>query len=384
MIRSKIPNIGTSIFAEMTASANEHNAVNLSQGFPDFDIPKELIHLTDRYMRKGYNQYAPMPGVAELRNEIAKKIKRLYGYDYNPESEVTITAGGTQALYTVISATVHEGDEVIIFEPSYDSYSPLVKFNGGNPIYVSLKAPDYKVDWEEVNKLVSSRTKLIILNTPQNPTGKLLTKSDMEALSKLVSGTKIMILSDEVYEHLIFDDKPHESIAKYPALAKRSFLVYSFGKLFHATGWKVGYCVAPEELMKEFRKLHQFIVFAVNTPVQYAMAEMLKDERHIVGLPQFYQQKRDYFVNKLRETGFKIIPSDGTYFQLVDFSDITDMQGMELAKYLITEHQVAGIPVSAFYHNTPKSSVLRFCFAKSEATLDKATKKIDEFYKSCR
>ncbi len=366
----------------MSALANEHKAVNLSQGFPDFNVSPDLIGLVEKYMKEGYNQYAPMPGVPELREKISKKINELYNYQYDAESEITITAGGTQALYSAITAIVQEDDEVIIFEPAYDSYAPVVRLNGGQPVYIKLKAPDYHVDWEDVNKLITARTRLIIINTPHNPTGKLFSEEDMKMLSKVVSGTKILILCDEVYEHITFDNEKHESIAKYPKLAERSLLVYSFGKMCHATGWKLGYCVAPKLIMKEFRKIHQFNVFAVNTPIQYAMSEYLDKKERYIELGTFYQQKRDKFNRLLTEIGFEISPAKGSYFQTIDFSKYTKEKDVELAERLIKEYGIASVPMSAFYHDNNKSQILRFCFAKSDETLAEAAEKLRNFYKS--
>ncbi len=372
MVRSKLPNIGTSIFSVMTEMANKHNALNLSQGFPDFNPPSKLIDLVSKYMRKGHNQYAPMPGVMKLREKISEKTEDLYGYSYNPETEITITSGATEAIYSSISAFVQEGDEVIIFEPAYDSYAPVIKANGGSPVYVAAKLPDYKIDWEEVNKIVNARTRMIIINTPHNPTGSILSSEGMEKLSKLVSGTKIMIISDEVYEHIIFDGQEHQSIVKYPDLIDRSIVISSFGKTYHATGWKAGYCLAPESITKEIRKIHQFNVFSVNTPIQYALADFLAEKEEYLGLGAFYQKQRDEFLALINGTKFKFSPSKGTYFQLLDYSDISDEKDIGFANRLITEFGIASVPVSAFYHDAFDAKVLRFCFAKSSKTLKKA------------
>jgi len=369
---SKLPDIGTSIFAVMSKLAADHNAINLSQGFPDFEVSEKLINLVNNYMLKGNNQYAPMPGLPKLREVIADKVNNLYGAKYDSDKEINITAGATQALYTAITSVIKEDDEVIIFEPAYDSYVPAIKLNGGIPVYVELKPPNYRIDWKEVKGRITPQTRMIILNSPHNPTGSVLRASDMEQLQQFLKGTDIIILSDEVYEHLIFDDKQHESICKYPELVSRSFAVFSFGKTFHATGWKMGYCLAPEELMKEFRKVHQFVVFTCNTPVQHAIADFLKDKKNYTGLGSFYQQKRDHFINALKGSRFKIIPSYGTYFQLLDYSSITDEKEMDFAVRLTKEFGIASIPVSVFYHNMSENTVLRFCFAKKEETLDKA------------
>lgn len=371
-VDSKLPNMGTSIFAVMSQLANEQKAINLSQGFPDFDISEHLIGLVNKYMKKGYNQYAPMQGVPVLREAISQKTMDTCNVKYDPNKEITITAGATQALYTAISAFIRENDEVIIFEPAYDSYVPAVLLNGGVLKYASLKHPDYHVDWEEVKKLISNKTRMIIINTPHNPTGSILKKADMLALEKITKGTDIIILSDEVYEHLIFDSNKHESVCRYPGLAERSLVIGSFGKTFHATGWKMGYCLAPENLTSEFRKAHQFIVFACNTPIQHAIAEYLADKENYTYLNDFYQKKRDYFVDLIKASRFKIIPSYGTYFQLLDYSSFSEEKEMDIAVRLTKEFKIASIPVSAFYHKMTDNKVLRFCFAKKEETLEQA------------
>jgi len=380
MIRAKDPNIKTSVFAVMSKMANDYDAVNLSQGFPDFGVSEELISLVNKYMTEGYNQYAPMPGVGVLREKLSAKIEKLYKYKYNPETEITITAGGTQALHSTISTIVNEGDEVIIFEPAYDSYAPVVSINGGRPVYVRLKYPDYAVDWEAVNQMVNSKTKLIIINSPQNPSGKIFSDEDLLNLIRIVSGTKILILSDEVYEHIIFDGKEHNSIAKYPELAERSILVFSFGKMYHATGWKLGYFAAPEKITEEIRKIHQFTVFAANTPIQYAVAEYLDKEDEYLKLPKFYQDKRDLFNGMLKDIGFDIIPAGGTYFQTVNFSDLTDETDFQLAERLTKKFGIASIPMSSFYHNEENTKTLRFCFAKKDEVLKQAAEKLDAYY----
>lgn len=380
MIKSKVPNIKTSIFAVMSSMAKKYNAVNLSQGFPNFDVSKDLISLVNKYMIEGYNQYAPMPGVPELREKLSKKAEKLYSAHYDPETEITITAGATQALDSTISTIIQEGDEVILFEPAYDSYAPVIKLNGGRPVYIKLKQPDYSVDWEEVNKAINSNTRLIIINTPHNPTGKTFSDEDMNSLKKVVAGTKILILSDEVYEHIIFDGKVHNSIAKYPELFERSILVFSFGKMYHATGWKLGYCLAHEKVMAEIRNIHQFSVFAANTPIQYAIAEYLDREDEYLNLSGFYQEKRDLFVNLLKEIGFDIIPASGTYFQAVNFSNLTDETDFELATRLTEKFGVAAIPMSSFYHNEENTKTLRFCFAKTDDVLKESAEKLNDFY----
>jgi methionine aminotransferase len=371
-IKSKLPKVGTTIFTVMSQLANEHNAINLSQGFPDFPSSPELSNLVTEALNKGLNQYAPMAGLISLREQISKKTYNLYGVEYHPETEITVTAGATQAIYTAIAAMITEGDEVIIFTPAYDCYEPSIELNGGKPVFVQLHAPDYEVNWEQVKKLINQRTKMIIINTPHNPTGTILTSEDMLALEKIVAATDIVVISDEVYEHIVFDGKSHESAAKYPKLAERSFIISSFGKTFHNTGWKVGYCIAPKNLMSEFRKAHQFIVFCVNQPMQYALAEYLKNEENYLGLNAFYQQKRDYFNNIVKDSRFEIIPSSGTYFQLLSYRNITDQPDTEFAIELTKSHKLASIPVSVFYHQKLDEKVLRFCVAKKEETLEKA------------
>jgi len=373
-IISKLPGVETSIFAVMSSMAIQHKAINLAQGFPDFPISKTLIASINKKMLEGYNQYAPMPGIPELRKEIAAKTAKTFGFEYNADSEVTVTAGATQAIFTAISAFIREEDEVIIFEPAYDSYSPSIRLNGGVVKYVQLKLPNYHIDWQEVVKKITHRTKMIIINSPHNPTGSLLTNQDMLDLQKITKDTNIIILSDEVYEHIIFDDHKHQSVCAFPELATRSIVIGSFGKTFHATGWKMGFALAPENLMFEFRKVHQFNVFAVNTPIQYALADYLKNPENYLHLGEFYQEKRDFFVDKLNNSRFKIIPSYGTYFQSLDYSAISEEKEMDFAKRLITEFGVASIPVSAFYHKKHDNKILRFCFAKSEETLKKAAK----------
>ncbi|HBF88840.1 MAG TPA: aminotransferase [Bacteroidales bacterium] len=376
MINSKFPEIGTSIFAVMSKLANEHNAINLSQGFPDFQCSPELINLVDKYMKKGYNQYAPMEGIMPLREMIAEKTEEIYSKKYNPEKEITITAGGTQALFSAITAFVREGDEVIVFEPAYDSYVPAIVMNGGRPIYIQLKHPYYDIDWDVVQRSISSRTRMIILNSPHNPSGAIFSAGDLEKLKKITTGSNIIILSDEVYEHIIFDGYEHQSVARFPQLAERSIIISSFGKTYHTTGWKMGYCLAPKELMKEFRKVHQFVVFAVNTPIQYAISEYLKNKDEYLQLGAFYQEKRDYFLKLLSGSKFTIRPSSGTYFQLLGYEKITNEKDNVFAERLTKEIGVASIPVSAFYHEKIQNNVLRFCFAKTNETLEKAAEKL--------
>lgn len=371
-IISKLPGVETSIFAVMSGLANQHKAINLSQGFPDFPVSEKLIASIHEKMKAGLNQYAPMPGVAAFREQIVAKAYETYGIDYNVENEVTVTAGATQALFTAIAAFIREEDEVIVFEPAYDSYGPAVRLNGGVVKYSQLRLPDYHINWQEVARMITHRTKMIIINTPHNPSGSILSKEDMLDLQRITKNTDIIILSDEVYEHIIFDEKKHESVCAYPELAERSLVVGSFGKTFHATGWKMGFVMAPENLMKEFRKAHQFNVFAVNTPIQHALSEYMTNRENYLHLGEFYQQKRDFFTERLKDSRFKIIPSYGTYFQLLDYSAISEEKEMDFATRLITESGLASIPVSAFYQKKDDNKILRFCFAKSEETLEKA------------
>ena len=374
--QSKLPGTGTNIFSVMSKLAEEHKAINLSQGFPDYDCDPKLIEYVADAMKQGFNQYAPMTGLPVLRELIAEKMNSLYGADYHPETEVTITAGGTQAIFTALNAYISAGDEVIIFEPAYDCYAPTVKMLGGLVKPYQLAPPNYEIDWEMVKKLFSANTKMIILNSPQNPTGCVLSEKDIKALIKLTNNTDIMILSDEVYEHIIFDGKKHQSVALYPELRERSFIVASFGKLLHTTGWKLGYCLAPEALMKEFRKVHQFNVFSVNTPMQLGVAKYLKDPQSYLGLSAFFQQKRDLFRSLLAETKFKLLPCNGSYFQCVSYEHLSDEKDVAMAERLVKEYGVASIPVSAFYIRNTDHHVLRFCFAKKQETLEKAVERL--------
>ncbi len=372
VISSKLPNTGTSIFAVMSQLAQEHDAINLSQGFPDFEVSPDLVDLVVKHMREGRNQYAPMPGLPALREAIAEKTHRLYGAAYHPDSEITVTPGATQAIFAAITAFVREEDEVIIFEPAYDSYVPAVKINGGMPITCKLKAPSFTVDWEEVRRHITTRTRMIIINTPHNPTGSVLGADDMAELERIVKNTGILVLSDEVYEHIVFGEENHQSVCRYPGLAERSVVTCSFGKTFHATGWKTGYCLAPANLMKEFRKTHQFMVFCSNTPVQHALAEFLQNPDNYDGIGQFYERKRDFFLDAVRSSRFSYTPAAGTYFQLLDYSKISDLPEAEFARQLVTEHKLAAVPTSSFYQKPIDNQTLRFCFAKSDATLEKA------------
>jgi methionine aminotransferase len=375
-IKSKLPDVETSIFAVMSKMANDFKAINLSQGFPDFNCSDQLVELVNHFMIKGFNQYAPMPGTLELRKQISEKVKRDYGREYDYEKEITVTAGATQALYTAFSAIVNSGDEVIVFEPAYDSYIPAIKANGGIPISIQLNAVDFSIPWQEVEKSITKKTRCIVINSPHNPTGSILKESDIVQLQNIVKDTNIFIISDEVYEHIIFDEQKHLSFANYDELARRSFIISSFGKTFHTTGWKMGYCCAPENLTAEFRKFHQFIVFAVNTPIQLAVAEFLKDQNNIYSLPDFYQQKRDLFTSLIRDSKFILRNCDGTYFQLLDYSNISDINDLEFSKYLTKEVGVAVIPLSPFYKNGSSHKLIRVCFAKNDEVLKQAAEKL--------
>ncbi len=371
-IHSKLPNVGTTIFTVMSQLAQENKAVNLSQGFPDFDCSPELIDWVSKYMKSGKNQYSPMSGVKELREEIVRKSEKLYGSVYHPETEVTVTTGGSEAIFSIISAFINSGDEVIVFEPAFDLYRPVIELFGGKVMAVQLKAPDFEVDWNEVRNLISNKTKMILLNNPNNPATYLLKSSDFQHLIEIVKDTEILVLSDEVYEHMVFDNQKFISISQFPELKNRSFVVASFGKLFHITGWKVGYFLASEELTKEVRKVHQYNTFCVSTPVQYAIAEFLKDENEYLNLPEFFQQKRDFLIEGLNATSFELIKPQGTYYLLADYSRISDGDDVEFAQFLTEKYKVATIPLSAFYENPPHQKLLRICFAKKEETLEKA------------
>jgi methionine transaminase len=374
----KLPEWGTSIFTIMSRMAVEHSAINLAQGFPDFNCNEELLELVHHFQKKGFNQYAPMQGVVNLRKAISEKIEKLYSRHYDFENEITVTAGATQALYTAITSVVKSGDEVIVFEPAYDSYVPDILSNGGIPIYIPLNPNDYSYIWELVLNKISDKTKAIILNSPHNPTGNLITEDDMKELETITKGTDILILSDEVYEHITFDGKKHLSLASSDELSKRTFVISSFGKTYHTTGWKMGYCAAPDYLTKEFRKMHQFIVFSVNTPIQYAYAEFMKLEERYLSLGNFYQHKHDVFLNEMKKSNFKLKPCNGTYFQLLDYSSISDLPDMEFSEYLTKEIGVAVIPLSPFYENRESRSSIRICFAKSDEVLKEAAAKLQK------
>ncbi len=375
-IESKLPDVGMTIFSVMTKLANENNAINLSQGFPDFDVPGDLVGLVEKYMRAGHNQYAPMQGVLMLREKIAEKTQEFYNAAYDPTTEITVTSGATEALFAAITAVVQPGDEVIVFEPAYDSYVPAIRLNGGIPIYVKLKFPDYHIDWDEIRGAISTKTRLLILNFPHNPTGSILSREDISELKQIVQNSNLLIISDEVYEHIVFDGYRHESLCRYPELALRCFVISSFGKTYHATGWKIGYCLAPASLSKEFQKIHQFLTFASNTPVQLAFAEFMENKAVFVNLSRFYQEKRDRFLSFLKNSRFKILPCGGTYFQMLDYSLISGESDVQFSKRVTVEYGVASIPPSVFYHRQDDHKVLRFCFAKRDETLKKAAEKL--------
>jgi methionine aminotransferase len=377
-LQSRLPKVGTTIFTVMSALAAEKGAVNLGQGFPDFDCDPALVDAVAEAMKNGFNQYPPMAGVPALREAISAKIASLYGRSYDPAAEITVTAGATQAILTAILCCVHPGDEVIVVEPVYDSYVPAIELAGGKPVFVQMEIgpQGYSVPWDKVAAAVSPRTRLIMVNSPHNPTGSVLRESDLRALGDIVRNTGILIVSDEVYEHMVYDGAWHESVCRHPELAARAFVISSFGKTYHVTGWKVGYVAAPAALMAEFRKVHQFNVFTVNTPVQHGLARYMANPAPYLELPSFYQRKRDLFREGLASSRFKLLPSDGTYFQCVDYSAISSMSEADFSKWLTTEIGVAAIPVSAFYNEPKESGIVRFCFAKKEETLRLAIEKL--------
>lgn len=375
-IDSRLPWVGTTIFSVMSRLAAQHGAINLSQGFPDFSAPPALFERVAKHMHAGANQYAPMAGAWPLREAIAEKVAALYGLTFDPEQEVTVTAGATQAIFTAVAALVRPGDEVIVFEPVYDSYVPSIELNGGRAVPCRLTFPGYRPDWNEVRARITPRTRMIIINTPHNPSGAVWTAGDMRQLEQLVRGTNIVIVSDEVYEHIVFDGQRHESVVRHPGLGERSFVVSSFGKTYHVTGWKIAYCLAPRALMAEFRKAHQFVVFCVNHPVQLALAEFMQDKERYLGLADFYQAKRDFFRKQLEGSRFVPLPCRGTYFQSVRYDAISDEPDRAFVERLTKAHGVAAIPFSAFYRDGRDDKVIRFCFAKGEETLARAGEKL--------
>ncbi len=375
-VTSKLPDIGVSIFAVQTRLANEHKAINLSQGFPDFDCDPALVDAVSRAMQQGHNQYAPMPGVLALREAIAAKVAKLYGPVFDPVTEVVVTAGATAGLYATLTTFVTPGDEVVLFEPCYDSYVPVIRLSGGTPVFVSLRYPDYSVNWDEVRRAITPRTRAILVNTPHNPTGTTWTADDMKQLAAIVDGTDIILIGDEVYEHIIFDGRRHESLLRYPELRSRSVVISSFGKTFHTTGWKVGYCVGPQSLIAEVTRVHQFLTFTVHTPSQIAFAEFVTRDPSAKELSPFYEKKRDLFLQLTGGARFRPLPCAGTYFQLFDYSAISQQTDKEIAHRLIVEHGVASIPVSAFLYKDTGGPVLRFCFAKKDDTLRAAAERL--------
>lgn len=378
-LTSKLPNVGLTIFSVMSQLAAEHNAINLSQGFPDFDGPASLLSAVDKYIQQGANQYAPMTGVPALREQIAAKAARLYGARVCPETEVTVTSGATEALYAAITATVRAGEEVIVFDPAYDSYEPAIELNGAKAVHLPLSGSGFKPDWQRVKEALNDKTRMIILNTPHNPTGSVLNQDDLTILAELVRGTDIILLGDEVYEHIVFDGQPHASLLTQEELYARSFVVSSFGKTYHTTGWKIGYCIAPAALSAEFRKVHQYLTFSTATPMQLALADIMAAQPdYYADLARFYQQKRDIFCALLAETPFKLKPASGTYFQLADYSAISDQSDTDFCRWLVQEVGVAAIPVSVFYQTPPDTQLIRFCFAKEDATLQAAATCLNE------
>lgn len=376
-IRSKLPEVGTTIFTIMSKLGADFGAINLSQGFPSFDCSPELTSMIHAYMKNGYNQYAPMSGVPALKEKIAEKTEACYGVAYHPEEEVTVTTGATEAIYSAITTVVQPGDEVIVFEPAYDSYVPAIELSGGIPIFITLEPP-FEIDWQFVKEKINKKTRLILVNTPHNPSGKVLSKQDLEALADLVRDTSIFLISDEVYEHIAFDGRKHISLMMHPILRERTFICGSFGKTYHITGWKVGYCLAPKEMTKEFRKIHQFVTFSVVTPIQYALAEFLDKSEHYLMLSDFYQKKRDLFLEAIRLSRFAFTPAEGSFFQILSYKDISQENDYDLSVRLIKEIGVASIPVSVFYHKRNDSKLLRFCFAKADEELRDAGNRLSK------
>ncbi|MCO5286148.1 MAG: methionine aminotransferase [Chitinophagaceae bacterium] len=381
MLKGKI-DVGETIFTTMSRLSSECGAINLGQGFPDYPMDGKLVNLLTQAMHDGHNQYAPLAGIAPLRKAIAEKIDFLYGLSVDPETEVCVTPGATYAIYTAFTTVLHEGDEVIVFEPAYDSYIPNIEINGGRPVLIPLSAPDFKIDWERVREAITPRTKMIIINNPHNPSGMLLSTTDMAELSDIVLGNDLYLLSDEVYEHLVFDDQRFESVLRYPELFQRSFVTYSFGKVYHCTGWKTGYCIAPGKLMTEFKKVHQYNAFCCFSPVQFALANYLGDKEAYLGLGKFFEPKRDLLESLLSAVGLKPIPSKGSFFQLYDYSDLSNEDELSYVKRLTVEAGVSAIPVSSFYADKRNQGLLRFCFAKEDATLREAGARLKAFFES--
>ena len=375
-LQSKLPSVGTTIFTVMSGLANEHKAINLGQGFPDYNMSEELMSLVNQVMQKGFNQYVPMQGYMPLRESLAEKVEYLYNTKISPDTQITITPGGTYAIYTAVTTVLQPGDEVIVFEPGYDSYIPNIEINGAIPVLIDLKFPDYKIDWDAVKKKISPKTRMIMLNSPHNPTGAVLMEEDMMQLREIVKDSKIIIVSDEVYEHLIFDDIPHQSILRYPDLMERSFVCFSFGKTYNCTGWKLGYCISSPELMSEFRKVHQFNCFCCHTPSQVALAEFLKNKEAYLSLSFFMQKKRDYFLELMKGSKFSMLESHGSYFVCAKYDRISDEGDKAFATRITKEYGVATIPVSVFYKAGTDNKVIRFCFSKKEETLEAAAERL--------
>jgi methionine aminotransferase len=375
-LRSKLPNTGVTIFTTMSRLALEHGAINLSQGFPDFNCAPELIDAVTRYMRDGHNQYAPMPGTIPLREALAMKIERLYGRRYDPVTEITVTSGATEALFASLTALVHPGDEVLLFQPAYDSYVPAIQLSGGTPVFVTLRPPDYHIDWDAARRAITPRTRVIVLNSPHNPTGMILTADDMHELQRLLEQTDAFVISDEAYEHIVFDGARHESMSRYPAIAERAIVIGSFAKTFHTTGWKIGWTAAPKALSAEVQSIHQWVTFAVNGAIQMAFAEMLRNDPECRSVGVFYQRKRDLFLSLIEGSRFRPLPCRGTFFQMMDYSAISSDRDTEVAMWLLKEHGVASIPPSSFLYGVDPGPILRFCFGKQDETLERAAERL--------
>lgn len=375
---SKLPHIGTTIFTVMSKLATDHHAINLSQGFPGFDCYPYLQDLVSEYMRKGYNQYAPMSGVPILKNRLAEKTENLYDVSFDPETEITIVSGATEAIFAAVTAVVRRGDEVILLEPAYDSYAPAIELNGGVPVYVSLNLPDFSVDWQKVKDAITDKTRLIMINTPHNPCGYVWTQNDLDILAELIEDEDIYLISDEVYEHITFDNRNHLPLFTHPVLKEKTFTCGSFGKTFHITGWKIGYCLAPKKLSTEFRKIHQFLTFSTSTPMQYALADFMKEPSRYLFLNEFYQKKRDLFCEGLKQTPFRFSPTQGSFFQVVEYGHLSSEKDFDLAVRLTKEIGVASIPISAFFHDQKDHKLLRFCFAKDDEVLEEALEQLSK------
>lgn len=375
-IQSKLPSTGVSIFQVMSRLADELGAINVGQGFPDFNCDPALVDAVARAMREGHNQYAPMPGILRLREALARKIELLYGRRYDPVTEITVTSGATEGIYSSVTAFVRPGDEVVLFQPVYDSYVPAIQLSGGTPVFVTLRPPAYRIDWDEVRRAITSRTRVIMINSPHNPTGMVLNRGDIHELAAILQGSDAVVVSDEVYEHIVFDGLPHESLARYPEIADRTVVISSFGKTYHTTGWKIGYCAAPAALSTEVARVHQFVTYAVNGAIQRAYAELVTNDPHCAGLAPFYQEKRDLFLRLMEGSRFTPLACQGTFFQMMDYSAISSERDSEFALRLIKEHGVAAIPITPFLHGVDAGPVIRFCFAKRTETLERAAERL--------